>query len=426
MAKITKRLVDALYAKDRDVFVWDSELRGFGVRAKPSGVKSYVVQYRNQQGRSRRITIGSHGRLAPTEARIEARKTLADVDRGGDPAQDRAALRTAPSMRELCERYLLEHASEHKKQRSIETDASNIRNHILPLVGHIKVADVTRVDIDRLKRAVKDGRTAKDEKIAPRKRIIVKGGSFAANRCLALLSKMFNLAEAWGLRPDGSNPVRHIKKYPEEPRERFLKSDEIKRLGDVLSNAEQTHTESRSVIAAIRLLAFTGCRVSEILNLQWDWVDFDRACLRLPDSKSGKKTVPLSAPALEVLARIEHVDRSPFVLHGATGGQLINLQKPWRRIRKAARLEDVRLHDLRHSFASIAAGLGEGLHMIGKMLGHNQPQTTHRYAHLAIDPVRAATERVGSSIAAAMSGSGAQILPIQKAGQSQKSSLQPD
>ncbi len=402
MAKLTKRIVETLKPGTGDVFAWDDELRGFGVRVKPSGTRAYLVQYRTQHGRSRRLTIGQHGRLTVDQARREARIILADVARGSDPAEAREEARSAPTMADLCSRYLEDHAAEHKRQSSVDADARNIRNHVIPLLGTRKVASITRADIDRLKRAIKAGETARDEKTGPRARVIVKGGSGAANRTIALLSKMFNLAERWGIRPDGSNPTRHVEKFKETGRERFLNADELARLGDVLAESERTATEHPSVIAAIRLLTLTGCRMSEVITLQWGYVDFAAACLRLPDSKTGAKVVHLNAPALEVLASIDR-DGSPWVIRGAKdGAALVNLEKPWRRIRAKAGLEGVRLHDLRHTVASVAVGMGEGLPMIGKLLGHTQVQTTARYAHLAADPVRAATERVGGAIAGMM------------------------
>jgi integrase len=274
---------------------------------------------------------------------------------------------------------------------------------------------LTRVDVERLKRAVKEGKTARRQRLGQRRTVLVRGGGGAANRVLALLSKMMNLAEKWGLRPDGSNPCRHVDKYGETKRERFLSADELARLGDVLAEAERTATELPGAIAAVRLLALTGCRVSEIVTLRWQDVDLAAACLRLPDSKTGAKTVHLNAPALAVLAAIERDPGSPWVIRGGKpGARLINLQKPWRRIRANAGLENVRLHDLRHSHASVAVGLGEGLPMIGKLLGHSTVATTARYAHLAADPVKAATERVGAAIAGMMARRPGEVVPLSK------------
>jgi integrase len=396
MPKLTKRLVESIKPGASDLFAWDEELRGFGVRVKPSGVRSYLVQYRNAHGRSRRMTIGEHGRLTAEEARKHARQVLAEVEKGGDPAEARDASRKALTIAELCVRYLSEHADTRKKSRSVAGDRRMIDRFILLALGNRKVADVTRADIGKLHHSLRET-------------------PYQANRVLALASKMMNMAEKWGLRPDGSNPCRHAEKFKEAKRERFLSAEELTRLGDVLAEAERTAMESPSVIAAVRLLVLSGCRLSEILTLQWQHVEFAGACLRLPDSKTGAKTVHLNAPALAVLAAIERNEGSSWVIAGAkAGAHLVNLEKPWRRIRAKAGIPDVRLHDLRHSFASVAVGLGEGLPMIGKLLGHTQTQTTARYAHLATDPVKAATERVGAALAGMLSGHRGDIEDLTK------------
>ena len=226
-----------------------------------------------------------------------------------------------------------------------------------------------------------------------------------ANKCLALLSKMFNMAERWGWRSEGTNPCRHIDKYKSQPHERFLSENELARLAEALAAAEKDETETPFVVAAIRLLIFTGARMGEILSLEWAQVDFDNTMLFLPETKTGKKVVYLSAPALKALANVPRIDGNPFVICGARDrAHLVNLHKPWARIRKSAGLEDVRIHDLRHSFASTAAAGGLSLPIIGKLLGHTQAATTERYAHLAADPLRAANEAIGQRIAAAMTG----------------------
>ncbi len=394
MPKVTKRLVEGTKPAARDILKWDSELRGFGVRVKPSGIRSYLVQYRNHHGRSRRLTIGRHGRLTAEEARAEARKLLADVARGCDPAEDRKALRTALTMSEFAERYMTEYAEGKKKPGTLETDRINLRCHILPALGNLPVASITKSDVVRLHQSMKD----------------TPG---AANRTIQLVSHMLNVAEKWGQRPDGSNPCRHVEKFKERKRERYLSASELLCLGEVLAEAERTRTELPGAIAAIWLLIFTGCRRSEILTLRWEHVDFEKECLRLPDSKTGARTIHLNAPALEILSVVEHQDGNPYVIVGGKpGAHLVNLRKPWQRIRKQADLEDVRLHDLRHSFASVAVGLGESLHMTGKLLGHSQAQTTQRYAHLADDPVKAATERVGAAISGMMAGKTSEVVPI--------------
>jgi integrase len=322
----------------------------------------------------------------------------------------------ALTVAELCERYLEEHARVHKRSRSVEEDERNIRNHLKPLLGLRRVGEVTRADVEHAIRAVREGKTARDEKTRRHGRRIVRGGPVAANRTLALLRTMFNLAERWGLRPDHSNPCRHVKKFPERNRERFLTRDELVRLGEALAEAEASGRESPAAIAALRLLLFTGCRVSEILGLRWAHVDFERGCLRLPESKTGAKVVHLAAPALKVLQGVPRRGRNPYVFRSSRPGKrLADLKGPWHRIRNAAELPDMRLHDLRHSFASVGAAAGLSLPMIGKMLGHKQAATTQRYAHLASDPVKQAVETVAGTIAGVLKGQpAADVVPLRE------------
>lgn len=384
MTKLTNRTVASTRPRDCDVFVWDDELPGFGLRVKPSGVKSYIIQYRNQDHHSRRRTIGRHGIIGPEQARRKAKRMLADVQDGADPAAEWKEARAASTVADFSERYIAEHAEVKKRPRSVESDKTLLRLHINPTLGRKKLASIVRADVAALHQSMHD-----------------RPG--AANRTLALISKMMNLAEKWGLRPDGSNPCRHVEKYPERRMERFLSVGELGELGEVLTEAERTGTERQSVIAAIRLLIFTGARLGEILNLQWDHVDLERSCLRLPESKTGAKVIHLNAPALEVLNSIERQDDSPWAITGRVKGKpLVNLRKPWYRIRKKAGLDDLRLHDLRHSFASVGAAGGLSLPMIGALLGHSQPQTTARYSHFAADPLKQANDMIGERIAAAM------------------------
>ena len=228
---------------------------------------------------------------------------------------------------------------------------------------------------------------------------------YAANRVFALLAKMFNLAEEWDYRPQGTNPCGTLKGilYKESGRERYLSHKELGKLSEVLKQSEMENIEMPSVINAIRLLILTGCRRNEILSLKWDYINFENNCINLPDSKTGKKTIYLTAPAIEILSNIETKEGNPYVITGhKIGDHLVNIQKPWARIRKKAGLDDVRIHDLRHTFASHAISAGSSLAMIGALLGHKQAQTTERYAHLADDPLRKEAETIGSVLNAAM------------------------
>lgn len=391
--KLTKTRVERVRPDpDRDVVVWDAELRCFGLRVKPSGRRTYIVQYR-AEGRSRRMTLGRHGIITAEQARRKARVVLGTVAGGEDPASARDTARASPTMAALAERYLREHAIPHKKPSSVAGDEWLLNKYIVPALGTRRVQNVTRTDVAKLHHDLRET-------------------PYVGNRALALLSKMFSLAEQWGLRPDSSNPCQHVQRFKEAKRERFLSTDELTRLGQILAEADESGTEHPAAVTAIRLLIFTGCRRGEILDLRWEDIDWERGLLRIRDSKTGGRTVPLNTPAMEVLRSIEPGD-SPWVIPGhKQGAHLVNLTKPWERIRVMADLRDVRLHDLRHSFAAAAAGAGQSLPIIGALLGHTQPQTTQRYAHLADDPVRAASEAVGAKLVAAMRGNPGKIVHL--------------
>jgi integrase len=392
MSKLTKREVEAAKPEGKDVFLWDSEIPGFGVRVKSSGVRSYVLQYRNAEGRSRRLTIGRHGILTVEQARREARRLLAGASTGKDPSQEKVDRRKGSTVTALCERYLCEYALPHKKPRSIAEDRRLIEKHVLPALGALKVDAVTERDLSRLIHGLRET-------------------PYQANRVRSLLSKVFAMAEKWGFRARRTNPVPFVERFKEKPRQRFLSAAELSRLGGALQEIERLGGVPRGielyrigpeVIGALRLLLFTGARLNEILTLRWSEVDFEGACLHLADSKTGEKTVYLGTPALEVLASLPRGENPWVIPGGRPGSHLVNLRKPWVKILEFAGLEKIRLHDLRHSFASIAAGASLGLPIIGKLLGHTQAETTQRYAHLADDPLRAAAEEVGKRIAEAM------------------------
>ncbi len=394
MPRLTKRLVESAIPQANDYFIWDSEVKGVGARIRATGKRVYVFKYRSPDRRQRKVTIGQHGNLTVNEARAISKNAAFEVAQGGDPAAQLESARGAPTMAELCDRYFQEHAQVHKKASSWKNDQRLIDVRIKPAFERRLVNSIQRADIAKLHHRMRDT-------------------PYEANRTLALLSKMFNLAELWGLRPDGSNPCRHLKKYKEDMRERFLSPAELARLNEVLLEAERTQTERQSVIAAIRLLILTGCRLSEILTLRWDWVDFEAGCIQLPDSKTGAKIIHLGAPALSVLSSLVRDPDNPHVIVGhKSGSHLVNLQKAWRRIRQEAGLDGVRIHDLRHTFASFGASGNLSLPMIGKMLGHKHVATTQRYAHLAPDPVKQATEVTSQTIAAAMRGESAEVVSL--------------
>lgn len=361
--------------------LWDDEVRGLGVRVFPTGKKSFVLLYRAGK-RQRQMTLGSFGVLTLQQARAKAQQLLSSVAIDGqDPLEDRKSSRMkGDTVEDLADRYLVEHAEVKKKPKSVDMDRQMLRAYVVPQLGHLELTAVSRQDVTALHYGL-------------RKK------PYVANRVLALLSKMFNLAEKWGLRNDGSNPCRHVERYKEKKRERYLSTDELTRLSQAIAEAEMSGAESIHALAAIRLLMLTGCRLREILHLEWKHVDFENSRLNLPDSKTGAKVVYLSAAAKEVLANIPKTKDNPWVIEGKkAGSHLVDLKGPWQRLCETADLENLRIHDLRHSFAAVGAGLGLSLPMIGKLLGHSQPQTTARYAHLAADPMHEAAEQIGLSM----------------------------
>ncbi len=406
--KLTKKALDKAKAAHRDAFLWDSELHGFGVKITPAGSKVYILQYRmgGRLAPSRRYTIGKHGVWTPETARQEAKRLLGLIAIGTDPGVVKVATKEILTVKALAERYLAEHARPKKKARSVAEDERNLRLHVLPRLGSRRLDTITRADVAKLHHEL--GATP-----------------IAANRVLALLTTIFNKAEKWGLRPDGSNPCRHIDKDKETRRQRVLSFDELKRLGAELTKADLNGRMPRGAITALLLLIFLGARKSEVLELQWKDVDYQHGSLWLGDSKTGQRAVHLNAPAIKLLRSLPRVEGNPYVLPGhRTGKHLVNIKDPWGHIRKAAKLEDVRIHDLRHSFASVGAGAGLGLPIIGGLLGHTQAATTQRYAHLAADPLKQATELIGDRLARAMQLEPrmpeAPVVPIRKRGKLKK------
>ena len=407
IANITKKAVDALKVGDGEHFVWDTRLTGFGVRIQASGAKSYVLKYRAGTGRTaptRRITIGSVGKLTPDEARGLAKRALGAIAHGADPAASRAAERRAASVSELAETFLAQHVEPKLKPRTHALYQDILRRLVLPELGSRRAEAITVSEMARLHTKLK--RTP-----------------YQANRMLVVVGSLYSFAIKQGLISSGKNPTVGIERFPELERERFLAKNELQRLGKALREAETRgipwdpnpqkkvkhapKPENRRTkfsphaIAAIRLLLFTGARVREILDLRWDQVKFDLGLLQLPDSKTGKKAIVLNGPAIAVLSGLPRV--GPYVVPGDDLDRpRADLNKPWKAVSVRAGLVGVRLHDLRHSHASVGVGAGLGLPIIGKLLGHTQARTTSRYAHLDNDPVRRASEKIGRKLATAM------------------------
>jgi len=410
VVKLTKRVVDTLQADAKRVIYYDTELKGFGLKVSPTGAKSWCVEYRpcsgGRRAGKRRMVLGSIGKLTPEQARGAARKILAAVALGEDPAALRNRAREMPTFRQFAERYLSEEVAAKLKPNTLVNYRTNLFRHAAAFIGNLRLDKVTSADVARMHRTI--------------------GGAHpvTANRVVECVSSVYRYAATTGLVDRSMNPTTYIQAFREQRRERFLSSEELAQLGDAIREAETqgvpwdidetkptakhyAKEENRRTLvglhaaAALRLLILTGARLREILNLRWEWVDLERGLLLLPDSKTGRKCIVLNAPAMAVLATLpqsgvyviasEHPDKPRA-----------DLNRPWRAISKRAGLLGVRLHDLRHTHASIGAGAGLGLPIIGKLLGHTQATTTARYAHLDADPLRSASELIGGRIAAAM------------------------
>lgn len=418
-AKITKRVVDGVQPGDTTYLVRDSELKGFVLVVTPAGAKSYAVDYRAGSGRGspkRRLTIGKHGSpWTPDMARIEAKRLLTEVAAGRDPAISRQQERNTLTFSALIDLYLAEGIS-HKKASTLKADRGRIEHHLRPLLGSLRIDRIGRTETERMRNAVAAGRTA--EKIASGEKrkpgSVATGGSGAAAQCVALVGSIYTFAIGRGL--VSANPARGVKKAPVRKLERFLSEAEIARLGEAL-DAEAERSGNVYASTAIKLLLLLGCRFGEMVNLCWGHVDFEHNCLRLPDSKTGAKVVYLSPPARLLLEELPRFAGNPRVIPGlrAEKGSAA-IQNAWKRARVFAGLTDVRLHDLRHSFASVGVAGGLSLPIIGALLGHRHPTTTGRYAHLTADPLRAANDAVGRRIAAAMKHGGHAIASAEVVG----------
>ena len=377
--KLTKRTVDALEADGKDVLFWDRELAGFGVRVHVTGRKVYVVQSRGPGG-PKRVTLGRHGEMSCDEARKRAARIIDRIKRGEKPAPGppEAELTVAG----LAERFMRTHVERHLKPATVASYRSVLDKYILPSLGGTAIAEVGGAEVTALHHRLRDTPNL-------------------ANQAVHLLSRMFVLAEAWDLAPPGRNPCRRLRRYRTRKRERFLSPEEYRRLGRALKDAEAEGTIWPPAVAAIRLLLLTGCRRGEILTLQWDDVDRTAGDLRLRDAKAGPRMVPLTKPVLRILDAVPRSEDNPWVIAGQMPGRrLTGLQYYWRSVRARAGLSDVRIHDLRHSYASRALALGESLYTIGKLLGHTSVATSARYAHLMREAEKEAVNRVGGSIGA--------------------------
>lgn len=396
MTKLTKALIDNTHASDGDVVLWDGSFPGFGVRIKPSGVKSFVIQYRNRYGKSRRMTLGRYGILTLDEARREARLQMSAVSQGRDPRQERVNDRSGCSIATLSERYMTDHCEERSKASTIKAHRWLLDKYILPALGASSIHELRQEDVSRLHGKLKQT-------------------PYNANRVLGLLRAMYGRAQIWGLVPQGVDPTAGVRPYRERKRQRFLSLEELAALARTIDSCEGDGTISPSVAGALRLLIATGARLSEVQFLRWEQVSLQPGLIIWQEHKSdssGAKSVPLNSAAIAVLQRAVPIADNPYVFPGLSEGKPISdMQKPWQRVRNRAGLPDVRIHDLRHSFASFGVATGASLPLIGGLLGHRSLAATATYAHLSPAPLQAASENIAGLIAETLFNAGAGKSP---------------
>jgi len=380
--KITKRLLDAAELKDRAYEIWDTEVKGFHAIVLPSGQKTFYFRYYDNSRKNQRIKIAVFGNVTCDIAREIAKSFSGDLAKGIDPKREKEKLKEIDKDKvtyvHFFEKFTKNYRLIHHKPSTLKVDGYIIKLHIMPFFGGKNIEEITTNDILDFKESLKH---------VP----------ITCNKCFAVIHRSFELAELWGYRQKNSNPCRGVKKYPERKRERFLSKEELRRLEAVLETEEILQLKSPYVLAAIKMLMYTGCRMSEILTLKWEDAHLVENYIHLKDSKTGERVVPLNEPGRKILEKLERREENPYVFCSQKhkDGHLVNIAKAWQKIRKKADLPDVRIHDLRHSFASFAIKQGLDLYQVAKLLGHKNIRTTTRYAHLAREDLIKASNVVG-------------------------------
>lgn len=369
MPKLTKRFVESAEIKAKPYFIFDNTLPGFSICISPKGKKHYCFQYKKNK-RVKRIWIGLHGSITTEQARTEALTKLSEVKAGKDPHKEKGEQERKPILQDMATRFIDEHISIHCKPKTQKEYKRLLKKRILPALGNFKISEITHSDVAPFHSSLGN---------IP----------YTANKCIEILSSLFSFAEKHGLCPRGTNPCTYITKFSEEARCRYLTQEETERLGAALNEVKNYPDENLAAVYCILLLVLTGARLGEIRTLKWEYINYERQEFRLPDSKTGPKTIYAGA-AMNILQEIKHHPArpkdNPYVIWGKNSGACLNnIQKPWRRFCRLANLNNVRIHDLRHNFASFAINRGINLDIIGKLLGHTQPQTTSRYAHFMTD-----------------------------------------
>ena len=412
---LTKRSVDDATRGAARYDVWDTSLAGFGLRVEKSGTKTFIIRYRTDGGGRtaprRFATIGRFGALTVEQARKQAKSLLGAAAAGADPAGDRQARRRDMTMSALVDLYEAEgcfvqrgiRQGEPMKARTKAYTVARLRHHVVSLLGHKRVGEIGPGEIERFVRDVSAGKTARDEKTAPRTRIIVRGGDGAARKVVRDLSAVFSFAARRGVIPRNPCDLAAIRKT-DNKRDRFLTLDEVARLGEAFDALEAAGANVKAIKIA-RLWALTGCRRDEIAGLRWSEIDFQRGLLILADSKTGRSVRPLGSAALVLLQSVTRTEGSEFVFPAESGeGHYQGTKRLWPKVVAKAELPGVTPHTLRHTMGSTAVSTGEALALTGAILGHANVRSTAIYAHVQNDPSRRAADRVSKKIAAALDG----------------------
>ena len=377
--KLTKKAVEALEIKQKPYFIFDNTVPGFSIHVSDKGKRHYCFQYTRNK-RVKRMWLGQHGIMTTEQARSEAIAKLSEVKAGGDPQADKMRKNKELYISDVAKRFFEDYVKLRCKKSSQVEYKRHLEVNIAPVLKDIKISELEHSDVLTLHHKL-------------RKK------PYEANRCISVLSKMCSMAEKWGMRKISTNPCKHVEKYPEKARSRYLTDEETQRLADTLEEIKSYPDENLSAVYCIQLLLFTGCRLGEIRTLKWEYIDYEKKLFRLPDSKTGSKIVYAGAIVMNLLDEIKNnparPEDNPYVIWGRKPNTCLNdLQNAWRRFLRAAEIENLRIHDLRHSFASFIVNEGTSLAMISKLLGHTQIQTTERYSHIMADPLIKTAEKV--------------------------------
>lgn len=405
MPKFTKRYIDSLKPDPNgELLTWDSEIKGLGVRLMPSGTGSYLVKYRNAEGRQRKLVLGRIATLTPEEARRRAASKLSAVAGGADPSADRHAARGAMTVGELCDWYVKD-AAGRIKESTLEMDRSRIARHVKPLLGRRAVAGLTLSDIERFQVQVAEGKTAIDRQ---GRGGATTGGKGVAARTVGMLGTILEFARRH--RVIGENPARGVRRFPDQKVKRFLSGDELAALGKAM---RESTVENKTGVAAVTALLLTGCRRQEVLALPWSWVDAAARCIRFGDTKSGAQLRPLGFAAVEHIAAQPRRDGAEWVFPADRGdGHFIGVVRVLGRLCRAASIKGVTVHTLRHTFAAVAAELGYTELTIAGLLGHASRGVTQRYAHVPDASLLSAADAVSMRIRDVLLGTHAPVAKV--------------